>query len=63
MIKDLNAAAITVGDVQLESAVEPGAKEVVFDMELEVGKTRLSALFTTADGSQYGAYYAYVRRK
>jgi hypothetical protein len=42
--------------------VEPGAKEVVFRLELAAGKTTMEATFVTADNVVYGAYYAYVER-
>jgi hypothetical protein len=34
----------------------------VFNVSLKAGKTRLSSLFITADGTEYGGYYAYVKR-
>ena len=55
-------ATITIGDQSLSSVVEAGAKEVTFKMKLPAAKTRMTALFETADGEQYGAYYAYVRK-
>ena len=51
------------GEMSKTAEVKPGAKEVTFDVALKAGKTRMSALFTTADGKTYGAYYAYVERK
>ena len=56
-------ASLSIGDVQAESSVSPGAKEVTFNVKLKAGKTRMAALFTTEDGKTYGAYYAYVRKK
>ena len=56
-------ASIQVGDSTAESTVEPGDKEVVFNLKLKQGKTRMTALFTTKDGKEYGAYYAYVTKK
>ena len=56
-------ASLKIGDVVAESAVAPGAKEVVFNVKLKAGKTRMAALFVTAAGQEFGAYYAYVRKK
>ncbi len=56
-------ASIEVGGVSKTADIKPGAKEVTFDVALKAGKTRMTALFTTADGMTYGAYYAYVERK
>ncbi|MFK7820831.1 MAG: N-acetylgalactosamine-4-sulfatase, partial [Planctomycetaceae bacterium] len=54
---------IKVGDITETADVAPGAKEVVFNLRLKAGKTRMSGLFKTADGKQYGTYYAYVKKK
>ena len=56
-------ATLQIGDVKQEAAVESGAKEVVFNLSLKAGKTRLTALFETAEGKTYGASYAYVTKK
>lgn len=56
-------ASLTIGDLRVSSAVQPGDDDVLFEVELPAGRTRMSALFTTEDGTEYGAYYAYVRRK
>ena len=56
-------AAISLGDVNEEQKIDPSSKEVVFDVVLKKGRTRFTALFTTADGEKYGAYYAYVEKK
>lgn len=56
-------ASLTIGDTSVSSSVAAGAKEVTFNLKLKAGKTRLSALFETASGEQYGAYYVYVTRK
>lgn len=55
--------SLTIGKVAATKPVPPGAKEVVFEMKLPAGKTEMSALFETADGEIYGAYYAYVTKK
>jgi len=71
-------ATLQVGDQQLEMPVPAGAAEVVFNVELPAGDTRLAAQFHTADShaagndvrredatvrTMIGAYYAYVLRK
>ena len=55
-------ATLQIGEVSVSADVEPGTKEVVFNIKLKAGKTRLKALFKTASGTEYGAYYAYVTR-
>ena len=56
-------ASIKIGNVTAESDVKPGDREVVFNLKLPQGKTQMSALFTTADGEEFGAYYAYVKKE
>ncbi|MBM83081.1 MAG: N-acetylgalactosamine-4-sulfatase [Planctomycetaceae bacterium] len=56
-------ATVSIGDVNAEATVDPGVKEVKFQLKLPAGKSRLTALFETADGKTYGAYYAYVTKK
>ncbi len=56
-------ASLKIGDVSATAKVPAGAKEVVFHLHLDAGKTRMSALFETADDQPYGVYYAYVRKK
>jgi arylsulfatase B len=53
-------ASLTIGDRTWEAATPPASKEVEFGVDLQEGRTRLSALFHTADGKKYGAYYAYI---
>lgn len=55
-------ASLTIGKQTWETDVEPGQKEVVFDVELKGGRSRLSSLFHTAEGKTFGGYYAYVER-
>ena len=55
-------ASLRIGEATAEAIVKPGQKEVVLKMTLKKGKTRMKALFTTADGEEYGAYYAYVSK-
>jgi arylsulfatase A-like enzyme len=56
-------ASLNIGDVAVSSSVPDGAKEVTFRLKLKAGKTQMSALFETADGEEYGAYYVYVTKK
>ncbi len=55
-------ASIRIGDLFETKAVVPGSKEVIFNVQLKSGKTRLWALFTTQDESVYGAYFTYVKK-
>ncbi|MEM7457543.1 MAG: arylsulfatase [Planctomycetota bacterium] len=54
---------LQVGELVVEQEFEPAAKEVVFTLELEAQDTTLQGTFIEADGTEYGAYYAYVLRK
>ena len=56
-------ASIKIGDVFAEATVEAGQKEVLFDVKLKAGKTQFTALFSSDDGVEHGAYYAYVKKK
>lgn len=56
-------ATLTIGDKTWKSEkINSGDEETVFNVSLKAGKTRLSSLFFTADGTEYGGYYAYVKR-
>ncbi|MCA9258426.1 MAG: arylsulfatase [Planctomycetales bacterium] len=55
-------ASLQIGDSQARADIHPGDREVVFKMQLPPGKTRMTALFQTADDEIYGAYFAYVRK-
>ncbi|RMF39858.1 MAG: N-acetylgalactosamine-4-sulfatase [Planctomycetota bacterium] len=55
-------ATLQIADMERQQAVQPGAQESVFELELPRGPTRLKALFHQADGEVYGAYYVYVER-
>ncbi|WP_417848519.1 arylsulfatase [Thalassoglobus sp.] len=54
---------IKQGESKTTKIVKPGEKEVVFNLKLKAGKTRLTTLFTTADGTEYGAYFVYITKK
>ncbi|NQV24250.1 MAG: arylsulfatase [Rhodopirellula sp.] len=56
-------ATLTIGDETWQSGqIAPGDRDVVFNVSLKAGKTRMSTLLITADGTEYGGYYAYVKR-
>jgi arylsulfatase B len=56
-------ATVRVGELTVDAPVEPGDKEVVFNLSLPAGRTKMSTFFTTNKGMKVGAFYAYVRRK
>jgi len=56
-------ATLKIGELSAEAPVKAGDKEVVFNVRLVQGKTRMAALFIADDGEQHGAYYAYVTKK
>ncbi|MDA1229583.1 MAG: arylsulfatase [Planctomycetota bacterium] len=56
-------ATLQIGEVSAELSVKPGDKEVVFNLRLAKGKTRMAGLFIGEQGEEHGAYFAYVTRK
>ena len=56
-------ASLKIGGVFAGQDVAIGAKEVVFDVKLKAGKTKLETLFISEDGTEYGAYFVYVTKK
>lgn len=40
----------------------PGSKEVLFNVDLQQGDTRLSATFVDSQGNRYGTFYAYIKK-
>lgn len=58
-----NKATLQIGDQSVSSEVHAGDKQVTFEMVLPAGRTTMSAVFETADGAKYGAYFAYVTKK
>jgi arylsulfatase B len=57
-------ARLAVGDQEWRCEVEPGRKEVTFEVELEPGgTTTLDAWFQDPDGEERGAYYVYIERR
>lgn len=59
----VNKATLEIGDQQKAKEFSKDAKEVVFNMNLKKGKTRLTALFKSDDGKEYGSYFVYVTKK
>jgi len=55
-------ATVEIADQQAEAAVQRGAEEVVFTMELPAGVTTLAGRFYNDAGQSIGTYYAYVEK-
>ncbi len=55
-------ATLTIGGREQTQDVPPGAKEVLFEMDLSPETTRMSATFSTEGGEIFGAYFAYVEK-
>ena len=55
-------AEIRIGDCERIVEVEPGAREVVCEFDLEPLEGRLDAWFVDESGERQGAYYVYVER-
>jgi arylsulfatase A-like enzyme len=56
-------ATLQIGETNASADVQSGQTEVVLTVKLKAGKQRMTALFETEDGMQYGAYYAYVEKR
>lgn len=56
-------ATLQIGETTASADVKSGQTEVVLTVKLKAGKQRMTALFVTEDGTQYGAYFAYVEKK
>lgn len=56
-------AILEIGGVNVSSQVPQDAKEVVFNVKLPPGRTRMNASFQTDEGTNYGAYFAYVKKR
>jgi hypothetical protein len=57
-----STARLTIGEVDLASRVDAGAREVVFRTSLKPGKMKLQTWLAAEDGTSRGAYFVYVRR-
>jgi arylsulfatase A-like enzyme len=55
-------ASIEIGGQQGEQTVAPDDEEAVFRLQLEPGRSRLLTRFYDADGQEFGAYFAVVRK-
>ncbi|PAY19270.1 N-acetylgalactosamine-4-sulfatase [Rhodopirellula sp. SM50] len=55
-------ATLKIGDEEASAEVPEGAKEVVFEMDLEPETTTMTATFQTDSGEVFGAYFAYVEK-
>ncbi|QEF98808.1 Arylsulfatase precursor [Stieleria maiorica] len=55
-------ATLKIGQIEKSAAVPAGAKEVVFELDLEPETTTMSATFQTDSGEVFGAYFAYVEK-
>lgn len=55
-------ARIKLGDFEARQAIEPGARSVRFEAELEAGPGKLWTWFDRADGTTRGAYFVDVER-
>jgi arylsulfatase B len=56
-------AVVQIGPHKATKLVSSEDREVSVELDLEAGKYRLSTLFVTEDGEQYGAYFVYVTRQ
>lgn len=59
---DVVKARLKLGSVEREIAVQPGQKSAVFDLRLPAGPADLQTWFSSPNGMERGAYYAYVQR-
>ena len=61
---DAKNASLTIGDVHKEKSIANAKKAegISFELDLKAGETKLSGVFTDANGKELGAYYAYVTR-
>ena len=57
-----HTASISIGDFEQTASIEEGAKEVVFNVKLKAGKTKLATMFHS-DDDKHGAYFVYVKKK
>lgn len=57
-----HTASISIGDFEQTAPIEEGAKEVVFNVKLKAGKTKLATMFHS-DDDKHGAYFVYVKKK
>ncbi len=53
---------LRIGETEWQKPYQAGAPEIVFRVELVAGQTQLAGRFLEKDGTEFGAYYAYVKR-
>jgi arylsulfatase A-like enzyme len=60
---DIVGASVRLGGQEQSMPVRADDQEVSFTFKLEPGETELQTWFKTADGGEFGAYYAYIQRQ
>jgi arylsulfatase B len=58
---NLNRASVSIAGQEIEATFAADAKEAVLLADLPAGRTKLTTVFHSEDGSQVGAYYAYIK--
>ncbi|MCO8123266.1 arylsulfatase [Stieleria sp. TO1_6] len=56
-------ATLTIGELTKTAEVPAGAKEVVFQVDLDPATTTMTGQFETDSGEVFGSYFAYVEKK
>jgi arylsulfatase A-like enzyme len=59
---DIRQARISVGDNLMSQAVREADKEVIFEADIEEGKTYFQTWFVDSQDSEFGAYYIYINQ-
>lgn len=61
---DAKSATLTIGDIHQEKDIAAAGNipAVTFELDLKAGDTQLSGTFINSEGTELGAYYAYVTR-
>ncbi|WP_158022031.1 arylsulfatase [Flammeovirga pacifica] len=59
---NFSRAYLTIGGKTWEKRIVPNTQSVVFEVEIQKGKTDLKASFKTHDNILQGAYYVYVEK-
>ena len=55
-------ARIKIADIDIAKQIDSNEKAVIFDVELNAGKTMLQSWFIDANGRSRGAYFVYVTK-
>lgn len=53
-------ATLQIGEQKATKLVSPGDVETTIELDLPAGRSQMAARFVAEDGTEYGAYYAYV---